>query len=233
VASTTTVTTRVPAPRVPFLDERTGAVSREWYRFLTSLTGTVDATASEATQDFTLDPLPGLGLSDLAVLQAQADAFATLPPDAPQPARYYGDATSVTLQTAAVINTAYAVGFNVPRTEFGVRVVSTSRITFDNAGRYLILATLQANLAAGPAGTINTWLRFDGSTSVTNSATLTQIAAPTTLSLSYLVSVAAGQYAEVMWAVSDVDIQLQTTAAAAPVPAVPSAALTVVGVLWP
>lgn len=26
--------TRIPAPRVPFLDERTGQISREWYRFL-------------------------------------------------------------------------------------------------------------------------------------------------------------------------------------------------------
>lgn len=29
--------TRIPAPRVPFLDERTGQISREWYRFLLNL----------------------------------------------------------------------------------------------------------------------------------------------------------------------------------------------------
>lgn len=29
--------TRIPAPRVPFIDERTGLISREWYRFLLNL----------------------------------------------------------------------------------------------------------------------------------------------------------------------------------------------------
>lgn len=29
--------TNIPAPRVPFLDERTGLMSREWYRFFLNL----------------------------------------------------------------------------------------------------------------------------------------------------------------------------------------------------
>jgi len=29
--------TNIPAPRVPFVDERTGLISREWYRFLLNL----------------------------------------------------------------------------------------------------------------------------------------------------------------------------------------------------
>ena len=29
--------TNIPAPRVPFTDERTGLISREWYRFLLNL----------------------------------------------------------------------------------------------------------------------------------------------------------------------------------------------------
>ena len=29
--------TQIPAPRVPFLDERTGTISREWFRFLNNL----------------------------------------------------------------------------------------------------------------------------------------------------------------------------------------------------
>jgi len=30
-------TTQIPAPRVPFIDERTGMISREWFRFLNNL----------------------------------------------------------------------------------------------------------------------------------------------------------------------------------------------------
>jgi len=30
-------TTQIPAPRVPFIDERTGTISREWFRFLNNI----------------------------------------------------------------------------------------------------------------------------------------------------------------------------------------------------
>ena len=36
MATPTNITTITP-PRVPFLDERTGLISREWYRFLNNL----------------------------------------------------------------------------------------------------------------------------------------------------------------------------------------------------
>jgi hypothetical protein len=224
--------TRVPAPRVPFLDERTGAVSREWYRFLISLTGQVDATTDQINQDFTVAPGTTQGASDITVLQTQLTAQDLLPPPPiAAPARYYGTFVDVSLQTAAVINTAYAVEFDTPVVEFGVRIASASRVTFDAPGRYLLAATLNAQLNAAPAGNLSVWLRIDGSTSVTNSATLTQVVAPTTLARSFLVDVAAGQYVEVMWAVSDTDVRLQAAAAAAPVPGVPSASLIVIGVL--
>jgi len=222
--------TRVPAPRVPFLDERTGAVSREWYRFLIGLTGQVDATTNQADQDFTTTPDTAVSAAEISVLQTQLAAQDVLPPPAPPGVRYYGTFVDASLQTAAAINTAYPVEFDTPGVQFGVRVVSASRITFDSAGRYLLAATLSAQLNAGPAGNLSVWLRIDGSTSVLNSATLAQVTAPTTLARSFLVDVAAGQYVEIMWAVSDTDVRLQAAAAAAPVPAVPSASLTVVGV---
>ncbi len=223
--------TRVPSFRVPFLDERTGAVSREWYRFLISLTGQVDDNTDLVIEDFTVEPDTALGIADIAVLQAQVSAQDVLPPLLPAAPAYYGTFVDVSLQTAAVINTAYPVEFDTPVVQFGVRIASASRITFNSAGRYLLNVTLSAQLNAAPAGNLSVWLRIDGSTSVTNSATLTQVAAPTTLTRAFLVDVAAGQYVEVMWAVSDTDIRLQAAAAAAPVPAVPSASLTVVGVL--
>ena len=48
--------TKIPAPRVPFLDERTGLISREWFRFLDNLffllgsgTGVIPASSLPAS----------------------------------------------------------------------------------------------------------------------------------------------------------------------------------------
>ena len=50
--------TNIPAPRVPFIDERTGLMAREWYRFLLNLFVITGSGSSDMT------------LSDLAVQQA-------------------------------------------------------------------------------------------------------------------------------------------------------------------
>jgi hypothetical protein len=46
--------TNIPAPRVPFIDEKTGLISREWYRFLLNLFtltgGGVNTTSLEDLQ---------------------------------------------------------------------------------------------------------------------------------------------------------------------------------------
>lgn len=48
-------TTRIPAPRVPFIDERTGLMSREWYRYFQNLyTLTGDQASSTSIQDIEL-----------------------------------------------------------------------------------------------------------------------------------------------------------------------------------
>lgn len=64
--------TSIPAPRVPFIDERTGLISREWYRFFLNLftltgSGTTDASWTDlqiapTTQPVMVDvDLQGLG----------------------------------------------------------------------------------------------------------------------------------------------------------------------------
>ena len=54
---TTPNTTNIPAPRVPFVDERTGVISREWFRFLNNqfqLTG--GGTTAISLADLELAP---------------------------------------------------------------------------------------------------------------------------------------------------------------------------------
>ena len=39
--------TQITPPRVAFIDERSGAISREWYRFFLSLRNATESTQSE------------------------------------------------------------------------------------------------------------------------------------------------------------------------------------------
>lgn len=77
--------TSIPAPRVPFIDERTGLISREWYRFMLNLftltgSGTSDLTITDlAIAPNPVDPSTVLGSaieqSQLASLTAQYSQF--------------------------------------------------------------------------------------------------------------------------------------------------------------
>ena len=69
--------TNIPPPRVPLIDDRTGLMSREWYRFLLNLfTLTGGGSNSTSLQDVQLGP-PGV---DEAALQAALQAYAELTP---------------------------------------------------------------------------------------------------------------------------------------------------------
>ena len=96
--------TNIPAPRVPFVDQATGLISREWYRFLLNLftltgSGTIDISVTDlAVAPAPADPLATVGslvdqaqlstvvaqysqfLDDLAV-QPALQPFPTLPDD--------------------------------------------------------------------------------------------------------------------------------------------------------
>ena len=57
--------TQIPAPRVDFIDQRTGLMSREWYRFFLNLfTLTGSGANSTAIEDFNYDPI-GSQVSEL------------------------------------------------------------------------------------------------------------------------------------------------------------------------
>lgn len=65
--------TNIPPPRVPFIDERTGLISREWYRFLLNLFQiTGSGTSDTSTVDFQLMPQAQVDSSDLNNSYAQA-----------------------------------------------------------------------------------------------------------------------------------------------------------------
>jgi hypothetical protein len=218
----------IPAPRVDFIDPRTGKISREWYRFLLSLFRQVGTDTNFIIEDFSLEPEPELpfdfDLSTAALLQPDT------PPE-PSPA-YYGAFTDAGNQTAAVINTAYPVEFDTIGAEFGVRIgPGDTEVTFDSGGLYRLEYTVQLDLSGGSPANAAIWLRRNGVTNVPNSANLVSVERGMIVARAHLLTVAAGEYVELMWSVGGTNVRLQATAASAPVPDVPSAALTVTQVL--
>lgn len=169
-------------------------------------------------------------LDTLARLQDAVDLLASAPPPR-QPARAcYGSFYDTTTQTAALINTAYAMTFNTTDLSFGVRRGSTtSQIFVDEPGIYNIAFSAQLDNTAGGDHLIWIWLRVNG-TDVANSASEVRLKGNNSelvAAWNFMYDLKAGDYIELAWAVSDTAVQITARAAAAPVPGIPSVILTV------
>lgn len=265
--------TQLTPPRVALIDERSGAISREWYRFFLSLlTATVDnqdettlapdanallasydAVFAEAVQSLEVTPngstaaadvdakVNALGQAtgvlpptatedDIAVIQSQLQALALSPPPKEYRTPRYGSFYDTTTQTAAAINTAYAMTFNTTDLSVGVTCGSpTSRIYVDRPNVYNIQFSAQLDKTAGGVGLIWIWLRKNG-TNVPDSASQVRIQgnnAETVAAWNFLLQMNAGDYFELMWEVDDTSVQILAEPATAIHPAIPSVILTV------
>ena len=265
--------TQLTPPRVAFIDDRTGAISREWYRFFLSLltatqtnqqetqlapdtssllasydavfadaiqglesapdccseTASLSAEVNELAQTTGVVP-PAATESALAVIQSQLQALALAPPPKEYRTPRYGSFYDTTDQTAAVINTAYAMTFNTTDLSFGVtRGITTSRISVDRPNIYNIQFSAQLINTAGGAHRVWIWLRKNG-TDVADSATAVRLQgnnAETVAAWNFLLQMNAGDYFELMWEVDDLAVSLYADPATAIHPAIPSIILTV------
>ena len=222
--------TNITPPRVPLTDPRTGLISREWYLFLLSLFnqtgGSVvsleDVQKGPPTQDLDISALLAQAslnaesssalLSQYAALASEVQALEVAPAYTPQlPRLRYGSFYDTTDQTAAVINTAYAMTFNTTDITNGVTIgTPTSRVYVDTHNVWV-------------------WLRKNG-TNVANSATTLRLQgnnAETVAAWNFLLDMNAGDYFELMWEVSDLAVSLFADPASAVHPAIPSVILTV------
>lgn len=240
--------TNIPAPRVAFIDPRTGLMAREWYLFFLRLF--INSGGSSNLNLAALQMAPqdsDYGAAQMAAEQAAQtqpqhnDALATLaqqvhdlavaPAVQPEVQQlHYGAFFDTTDQTAALINTPYAVTFNSVDGVFGVRRGSpTSRIIVDNPGVYNFQFSIQIDKISGGAGLIYIWARINGN-DVADSMSRHRVKdndAEDVLAWNFLLTLKGGDYFELMWAVDNVDIILEATAAAAFGPATPSVILTV------
>ena len=246
--------TNITAPRVPLVDERTGLISREWYRFFLNLfflTGSgqsiatledlqhaPDALAAVTGLQTSLDTLAQEALTQrlatidqLAELAKQVEALAQAPSNTPQLRnRAYGTFYDTTTQTAAAINTAYGITFNSTTLSNSVYIGSpTSRVYVAKDGVFDIQFSAQLDNTSGGSHLIYIWLRING-TDVANSASQVRLKGTDgelVAAWNFVERLQAGDYIELMWSVSDTSVQIYAQAAAAPVPAIPSVILTV------
>lgn len=223
--------TNLTPPRVQLADPETGLVTREWYRFFESLFRLTGSGQNDVTlQDVQIGPDAGTDMG-LAVLQTELQSLAVSPPHTPQLVRHrYGSFYDTTTQTAAAINTAYAMTFNNTQFSQGVtRETPTSRIYVDTVNIYNIQFSAQINTTVATDQLLWIWLRKNG-TDVPDSATQIRTKGNNFAAVAawnFLLEMNQGDYFELMWAADSTGVQLQTFAASGFYPAIPSVILTV------
>ena len=135
-----------------------------------------------------------------------------------------------TTQTAAVINTAYAITFNSTSLTQGVSLgTPTSRVYVDRTGSYNIQFSLQLVSTNAASKDVYIWADVNG-TSVPESATKLTLSGSSNAYVAawnFVIRMSAGDYFRLMWSTSNTNVQIARIAASAPVPAIPSVILTV------
>lgn len=189
------------------------------------------ASLTTDVQALAVAPDDSAVVSDLANLAADVQALAVAPVYTPQLERLrYGSFYDTTTQTAAVINTAYAMTFNSTDISKGVYIGSpTSRVYVDTHNVYNIQFSAQLDKTAGGVGLVWIWLRKNG-TNIPNSTTQIRIQgnnAETVAAWNFLLEMGPGDYFELMWEVDDTSVELLAEVASAVHPAIPSVILTV------
>jgi hypothetical protein len=169
-------------------------------------------------------------LSLISDLSTKVDGLSMEPVAVPDKRIRYGSFYDTTTQTAALINTAYAMTFNTTDLSSGVYIGSpNSRIIVDTEGIYNIQFSAQFDNTHGGNHLAFIWLRVNG-VNVAQSAS--QIRLKSTdgelvAAWNFFYKLKANDYSELMWSASDTAVQITAQAAGAVVPAIPSVILTV------
>jgi len=240
--------TPITPPRVPFIDARTGLIDRAWYQFFLSLYRISDTAVNDGIANLGLESLiasydaalqaldqdvhtqPEHLINEIAQLQSQIQALQVTPPPREFKRSRYGQFYDTTSQTAAAINTPYAITFDTTDVSNGVYIGSpTSRVYVDERGIYNFLFSIQLDKTTGGTGIFWVWPRING-VDVPNSNSQLRLQgnnAEQLATIGYFFPLNAGDYVEVMYAVDDVTVVVQAFASSAFYPAVPSIILTV------
>lgn len=224
--------TRIPAPRVPLIDQRTGLISREWFRFFNNLF----VLTGSGTNEFTLNDLeiqPNSSTqsqAEIAELQSEIQALQVAPVYAPPVPADYGSFYDTTTQVAAAINTPYPITFNTTVSAKGIRRgTTTSQIFANRPGVYNFAFSIQFDKTSGGTALAYVWARLNG-IDVANTASQIRIQGndgEIFCAANLFFEMSNGDYFELMWAADDTSVQLLSEAATVVHPGIPSVILTV------
>jgi len=132
-------------------------------------------------------------------------------------------------QTAAIVNTAYALQFE--NTYLGEAIsITGTQITPLYSGVYNFELSVELTSGSGSSKELSFWVRRSG-VDIANTGRTHVIAGSGRVDdfeYSFTMDLTAGQYLEIMWATDDTGVTIDYLAAASPRPAVPSTLLTVV-----
>ncbi len=177
-----------------------------------------------------LSEQPASLIDQIAELQKQVEGLQVTPPPREFKRARYGQFLDTTTQTAAAINTAYAITYNTTDISNGVYLGSpASRIYVDEPAIYNFLFSVQLDKTSGGVASFWIWPRVNG-VDVPNSASQIRIQgndAEIFSSAGFFFSLNAGDYVEFMFAVSDTSVELASFPATAFYPAIPSIIVTV------
>lgn len=237
--------TPITPPRVPFFDERSGLISREWYMFFLGLfrnANTADLVLKgPVAQDLSGEFAATLQTAQLAAqmnatqaevadLQTAVQSLALAPPRVPPKRARYGSFYDTTTQTATTINTAKAITFNTTDLTQGVYIGSpTSRVYVDTEGVYDFQLSIQLDSTVATDEHFYLWIAKNG-IDVPNSASTVRLQGNNSeliMALNFFIDLKAGDYVELRYSTTNLGVQLLYAAAAPPVPAIPSIILTV------
>lgn len=141
--------------------------------------------------------------------------------------QYAGGVT--TDQTAASINTAYALTYTSSIADGITNGTPASRLVFEEAGQYMV--SFSAQIASTSSSTVNFWFwpRVNGTdvAGSTMKSALHQNGSVLVVGRSAIFNFAAGDYLEAMWAVDSTTGFLHSTAATAFAPAAPSSTIAI------
>lgn len=145
---------------------------------------------------------------------------------------YYGSFYDTTTQTAAAINTPYAMKLNSTAESNQIAITNTSHITFKNRGTYNIQFSAQLDQTSGASHNIYIWFRKNG-VDIPNSSSIVAIQGTTAelvAAWNFVISVLGGDYIQVMWAATSTAVQIIAAPANAFSPAIPSVIVTAVSI---
>jgi len=169
-------------------------------------------------------------LAQIDELQKQVQALQVTPPPREFKRARYGQFYDTTTQIPAAINTPYAITFNTTDVTNGVYLGSpTSRIYVDEPSIYNFIFSIQLDKTSGGTGIFWVWPRING-VDVPDSNSQVQLQgnnAEQLVTVGYFFDLNAGDYVEIMYAVSDTSVQVEAFPASAFYPAIPSIILTV------